>query len=117
MRFLLDECVAKASAIRLRMVGHDVKRVGTDVRIPNDSDILQYASKEHRLLVTHDQDFGELVFKKRLKAPSGIVLFRYEPSHPEEVARRLIIILASGLCQFEGSLTAVDEDRVRQRRI
>lgn len=117
MRLLLDECVAKASAIRLRMVGHDVLRVGTEIRIPSDTDILRFATREERLLITHDQDFGELVFKRRLKAPTGVVLFRYEPSHPEEVARRMILIMASGMHRFEHALTVVDESRVRQRRI
>lgn len=115
MKFLLDECVAKASALRLRMIGHDVVLVGTDVRIPNDVDVLSFATKEARVLITHDQDFGELVFNKRIKAPHGVVLFRYEPSHQEEVAKRLITILRSGLYEFAENLTAVDENKIRQR--
>ena len=115
MKFLLDECVAKASAMRLRMIGHDVVRVGSDIRIPNDDDILVLATSEERVLITHDQDFGELVFKKRMRAPFGVVLFRYEPSHPEDVAKRLVLILRSGLYEFKNNLTAVDEDKVRQR--
>jgi predicted nuclease of predicted toxin-antitoxin system len=116
MRFLLDECVAKASAIRLRMLGHDVVRVGTDIRIPEDEDILALASSEQRVLVTHDQDFGDLVFLKRQSAPHGIVLFRYEPPNPEEVARRLQTIIGSGLYEFRAHMTVVDESKVRQRK-
>lgn len=116
MRFLVDECVAKASAIRLRMLGHDVVRIGTDIHIPDDVDILALATKEQRILITHDQDFGELVFLKKLRSPHGIVLFRYEPPNPEEVAKRLQTIIASGLCEFADHLTAVDESKVRQRR-
>lgn len=116
MRMLVDECVAKASAIRLRMLGHDVVRIGTDVRIPEDADILAFATEERRVLITHDQDFGELVFVKRIRSPHGIVLFRYEPPHPEEVAKRMQTIIASGLYEFADHLTAVDESKVRQRR-
>ena len=115
MKFLLDECVAKASAIRLRMLGHDVVRIGSDHQIADDRDILAFASKERRVLITHDQDFGELVFEKGIKAPHGVVLFRYEPSAPEEVARRMQAILRSGLIEFNGYFTAVDEHKVRQR--
>lgn len=116
MRFLVDECVAKASAIRLRMLGHDVIRVGTDIRIPDDADILSLATSEERILVTHDQDFGDLVFLKRHRAPHGIVLFRYEPAMPDEVARRLQTIITSGLHEFGGHMTVVDEGKVRQRK-
>ena len=116
MKFLVDECVAKASAVRLRMLGHDVVRVGTDIRIPDDEDILALAASEERVLVTHDQDLGDLVFLKRHRAPHGIVLFRYEPQTPEEVAKRLQTIIASGLYEFRGHMTAVDESKVRQRK-
>lgn len=116
MRFLVDECVAKASAIRLRMLGHDVVRVGTDIRIPDDEDILALATTQERVLITHDQDFGDLVFLKRHRSPHGIVLFRYEPPNPEEVARRLQTIIASGLYEFSAHMTVVDESKVRQRR-
>lgn len=115
MKFPIDECVAKASAIRLRMLGHDVVRIGTDVRIADDVDVLALATKEQRILITHDQDFGEIVFLKRLRSPYGIVLFRYEPAHPEEVAKRMQTITASGLYEFADHLTAVDESKVRQR--
>ncbi|MBS1937133.1 MAG: DUF5615 family PIN-like protein [Bacteroidetes bacterium] len=115
MRFLVDECVAKSSAIRLRMLGHDVVRIGTDIRIAEDVDILALATSEMRTVITHDQDFGELAFKREHRAPHGIVLFRYEPPTPEEVANRLSVIIRSGIYRFEGYLTAVDEGKVRQR--
>ena len=100
----------------MRMLGHDVVRVGTDIRISDDEDILAFATLEQRVLITHDQDFGDLVFFKRQHSPYGIVLFRYEPPHPEEVARRLQTIIASGLYEFAHHLTAVDETKVRQRK-
>lgn len=97
------------------MVGYDILRVGTDVRIPADADILAFATSEKRILITHDQDFGELVFNKGLPAPYGVVVFRYEPASPDEVAKRLMIMLRSGLYTFAGFITAVDEGKVRQR--
>jgi len=50
MKFLVDECVAKTSALHLRMLGHDVLRVGTDLRIPDDTDILAFATAQERIL-------------------------------------------------------------------
>lgn len=117
MEFLLDESVSKASLVRLRMLGYDVVRVGTDVRIALDADILREATKTGRVLVTLDQDFGELVFKRGMGSRSGIVLFRYDPDDPEEVAKRIHSLVASGLIDFAGHLTAVDAVKVRQRKI
>lgn len=115
MKFLVDECVAKSSALHLRMLGHDVLRAGTDLRIPHDTEILAFATAHERILITHDQDFGELLFNKKQRAPHGVIVFRYEPATPVEVAKRLVVILRSGLYKFEGYLTAVDEGKVRQR--
>lgn len=117
LRFLLDESVSKTSAIRLRMLGHDVVRVGTDVRIPEDEDILALAVKEKRILVTHDQDFGMLVFERKRLVGEGVVLFRYESEDPEEVGKRLGHIIRSGVFIFGGRFTTVDEQKVRQREV
>ena len=117
LRFLLDESISKASSIRLRMLGHDVMRVGSEVRIPEDEDILAFAVKEKRILVTHDQDFGAIVFERKRLVGEGVVLFRYESVHAEEVGKRLGRIIRSGVYVFRGRFTTVDEHKVRQREV
>ncbi len=117
LRFLLDENVSKAAAVRLRMHGHDVVRIGTDIKIPDDEDILTYAVEQERIMVTHDQDFGALVFALERKVGQGVVLFRYESFDVEEVAKRLVRIVGSGVYQFAGRFTTVDEHKVRQRQV
>ena len=117
LQFLLDESVSKASATRLRMLGHDVVRIGTETRIAEDEDILAHAVAIGRILVTHDQDFGTLVFQRRRHPGEGIVLFRYESSDPEEVGKRLGRIIRSGVFVFRGRFTTVDEHKVRQREV
>jgi predicted nuclease of predicted toxin-antitoxin system len=99
------------------MIGHDVIRIGTDLNIPDDTDILALSVREQRILVTHDQDFGELVFLHNLPAAEGIIQFRYEAMDPEEVAKRLQLIIDSGLYSFKGNFTTVDEKKVRQRPV
>lgn len=117
LRFLLDESVSKASAVRLRMLGHNVVRIGSEVKIPADEDILAFAFKEERILVTHDQDFGMLVFERKRQVGEGVVLFRYESSDAEEVGKRLGRIVRSGVFVFQGRFTTVDEHKVRQREV
>ncbi len=45
MKFLFDESVSKASAVRMRMLGHDVKRIGSDLRLSDDAEILDLAAQ------------------------------------------------------------------------
>ncbi len=116
-RFLLDENVSKASGIRLRMQGHDVIRIGSDIKIADDEDILAFSKEQQRILVTHDQDFGNLIFEKRMSIGEGVVLFRYESSDPEDVAKRMARIIGSGVFQFHLRFTTVDEHKVRQREV
>ncbi|MCU0318741.1 MAG: DUF5615 family PIN-like protein [Flavobacteriales bacterium] len=99
------------------MLAHDVVRVGTEVRIPEDEDVLAFAVKEQRILITHDQDFGTLVFERKRRVGEGVVLFRYESADPEEVAKRLGRIIRSGVFVFQGRFTTVDEHKVRQREV
>ncbi len=115
MRFLIDENVSKASAVRLRMHGHEVIRIGTDRKSLLDPEIIRLAIEEYRIIITHDQDFGELVFKQGHKPPEGVILFRYEPVVVDEVGKRVELMVRSGLYVFAGHLTAVDESRIRQR--
>lgn len=117
LRFLLDENVSKASAVRLRMQGHDVIRIGSDMKIADDEDILAFSKEQQRILVTHDQDFGDLIFEQGQPIGEGVVLFRYESSDPEDVAKRLARIIRSGVFQFHLRFTTVDEHKVRQREV
>jgi hypothetical protein len=60
LRFLLDEDTEQQLASKLSKAGHDVERVvsvstlgaGTD-----DSEILDYASRADRIILTHDKDY------------------------------------------------------------
>ncbi len=57
LRFLLDEDTERDVAEKLRHGGHDVERVveslGTGAK---DGDVLAYARRTDRILVTHDDD-------------------------------------------------------------
>lgn len=84
MKFLADANVEFRLVEWLRGQGHDVlwgaqlaPRLGDDV-------LLEIARSEDRVLLTHDLDFGELVFRQRL-ASSSVVLMRY--SVPEQDMR------------------------------
>jgi predicted nuclease of predicted toxin-antitoxin system len=77
MRWLVNENVSGSVIRALRDRGHDVLSVKESLCGSADPDILATAQAEHRVLVTHDKDFGELAFRSGLPANSGVVLISY----------------------------------------
>lgn len=76
MKFLLDENVDFPLAGFLKDLGHDVTAVAHGYpHALKDTEILAIANQEERVIVTNDQDFGELVFRRGLPH-QGVVLFR-----------------------------------------
>ncbi len=60
MKILLDTFVWGGAYKELKDAGYDVVWVGNWPEDPGDEEILEYAYKEGRILVTLDKDFGEL---------------------------------------------------------
>lgn len=119
MRFLLDECVSPLVKQQLVGSGHDVLHVH-DVGLTSapDSEVLEAAAAERRVVVTMDTDFGALVAHSGSRLPS-VVLFR------GEVTRRphaQAVMLLANLDQVahdldEGAVVVIGDDRVRVRRL
>jgi len=79
MRFLLDQS-ADARLIRyLRERGHHATRIGTEhAGGLTDDVVLALAYSEHRILITDDRDFGDLVFRQR-QPHLGVIYLRLGP--------------------------------------
>jgi predicted nuclease of predicted toxin-antitoxin system len=60
VKLLLDACVWGGSKFALAALGHDVIWAGDWPEDPGDDAILAMANAEGRVLVTLDNDFGEL---------------------------------------------------------
>jgi predicted nuclease of predicted toxin-antitoxin system len=67
VKLLLDACVWGGACEELRVAGHDVIWVGDWPKDPGDEEIMAWALRRKRVLVTLDKDFGELsiVYKKK----------------------------------------------------
>ena len=61
MRFLADENVSRLVAERLQAANFDVMAIGATNPGASDNDVLATASRQGRILITEDRDFGELV--------------------------------------------------------
>ena len=112
MRLLGNENFPSEAVDLLRSRGHDVFWVRTDAPGSNDQEVLARAVAEERILMTFDKDFGELAFRARLPASSGIVLFRISPTSAARVAQVALAVLESRT-DWAGHFSVVEENRVR----
>jgi len=112
MRLLANENFPGDAVTALREAGHDVAWVRTDAPGSNDQGVLARAQAEDRILVTFDKDFGELAFRTRLPATSGIILFRITSPSADAVARVAVQALASR-ADWAGHFAVVEDDRIR----
>jgi predicted nuclease of predicted toxin-antitoxin system len=75
-RYLANENFPAVMVRALRSAGDDVLYAAEELAAAPDPHILQAALQQDRVVLTFDQDFGELVFHHREPPPPGIVLFR-----------------------------------------
>ena len=113
MKLLRDENVPVASTYILRQQGYELESVSETMFGSADSAILRKAAIEQSLILTHDRDYGELLYKHQLPKPLGIVYPKQQPLTPTESAE-LFLKLTIPIVGFH---TTVERDRVRQRPI
>jgi len=113
MRVLLDSCVWAGVRNSLLAAGHDVVWTGDWAEDPGDEEILAFAYREDRALVTLDKDFGRLLFLQgRLHA--GIVRpVGLSTSQQVQVSLQMLSLYERELAR--GAIITARSDRVRIR--
>lgn len=114
MRIIVNENVSGGVIRALRDRGHDVLSVMESMRSESDEAVLARAQAEHRVVVTHDKDFGELAFRHGLPASCGVVLLRLSGTDPQSDNRRAVDALESR-SDWEGHFAVIEEHRIRIR--
>lgn len=115
-RFLVDESTGKRLCEGLIDKGFDAVYVGDIMRGSKDEDVLAYAEKEDRILITNDKDFGELVF--RLRRPvNGVILLRLKKDNPSTRAKYLFALLQKLKTELSGGFIVLTEKGYRIRKI
>jgi predicted nuclease of predicted toxin-antitoxin system len=114
VNLLADENFPLLAVEALRDAGHDVLWARADMAGEADDVILQRARSENRVVVTLDEDFGELAFRHGLPATCGIILVRLHNQSPEHIQSRVLETLAER-ATWAGHLVIVEEHRVRVR--
>ena len=114
MRFLADENVSRLVVARLRAAGLDVTAIGETSSGALDNDVLATASREGRILITEDRDFGELVVRQQLGA-HGIVLLELDRLSNVGEADLVATVISMNADKLPGNLLVIEPGRVRVR--
>ena len=118
MRFLADMAISLSTVAWLRDQGHDVTHLREEgLQRAEDSDVLEKARTEDRILLTLDLDFGYLMAISGQSLPS-MVIFRLGNESAEVVTQRLTDTLTVCISDLEqGAIATVSEDKIRVRHL
>jgi len=114
MKFLADENFPGPSVSLLRSKGFDVKWIAEVSPGITDIEVINLSNKEDRIVLTHDSDYGELIFKHDHKPKAGVIYFRlmsFTPTNPAEI---LLNVLNKDVI-FRYKLIVIDMNSIRER--
>ena len=114
MKLLADEGVDAAVVRALRSAGHDVCYVAESAPGATDQDVLDQANSEHRILLTADKDFGEIVFRLG-RLTTGLLLLRLPGLSSEMKVRTILEAVGTHSAEMERAFTVVSPGQLRIR--
>ncbi len=79
MKFLADENFTSAGVQALCDAGLDVAYIAEDSPSIKDWQVMETAIENSRTILTHDRDYGELMFKYGYRTPAGVIYFGTNP--------------------------------------
>ena len=112
MRFLADESCDFTIVRALRAAGHDVIAVAEIAPRSVDSDVIDLAVKEGRILLTEDKDFGTLVFAQGVKS-TGVFLLRFPVFARKAIADDIVQLVEERGEKLLGRFVTIQPGRVR----
>jgi predicted nuclease of predicted toxin-antitoxin system len=114
MRFLANENFPGDAVTALVAARHDVVWIRIAAPGSKDEDILAWAVREHRVLLTFDKDFGELAWRVGLPASCGVVLFRL-PMPPAAQVGAGLAARIDERTDWAGHFSVIEPGRIRMR--
>ncbi len=98
------------------MQGYDALYVGDVFKGAKDVQVLEKAEIDNRILITNDKDFGELIFKRKMRS-GGVVLLRLEDDYPDSRVKHVLRLLNNFSDKIAGNFVIVSENKVRIKKI
>jgi len=116
--FLANMNISPITVEALRNHGWDIIRVSEVMdEKSKDIDVLVYAQKQNKVVITQDLDFSQILALRGYAKPSLINL-RFENARPDFVTARIIDVVASMEKELEeGVVVTVDETSARYKNL
>ena len=114
LRFLADESCDFAVVRVLRREGYDVYAVSEVMQRSDDRKLIDQASREQRILLTEDKDFGWLVYVSHADS-AGVILIRYPGNARQELAQTIKHLVREQGSALMGSFVVVQPGHTRIR--
>ena len=112
MRFLADESCDFIVVKALRAAGHDVLIVSEIAPRAEDSEVIELALKEKRILLTEDKDFGQLVYAHGQKT-LGVIFLRFPFSARQQISGEVSNLVKQKGESLVGCFVTVQPGRIR----
>jgi predicted nuclease of predicted toxin-antitoxin system len=112
VNFVADVNIEKLIVDTLRKQGHDVKWITEVNMCMTDAEILKISSDEKRILLTNDKDFGEIVFRQKMKT-SGVILFRVKEQDEDLKLHLMLQLLKNHGDKIENHFIVLAKDKFR----
>jgi predicted nuclease of predicted toxin-antitoxin system len=116
MRFLADENFPRAAVMALEAAAREIVWLGIAAPGTNDAEVLAWAVREERILLTFDKDFGELVGRSAPPSACGVILFRL-PMPKSDAIGSVLANLIMTRDDWAGHFSVIEPGRIRMRRI
>ena len=117
-RVLLDQGLPRSAALILRKIGWDIIHTGeVGMATASDQEILLFAEKENRVIVTLDADFHSILAVTNAEQPS-VVRLRREGLKGPDLARMIEMVwenIEDAL--VDGAMVTVTETSIRMRSL
>lgn len=115
LRFLADESCDFAVVRALRAEDYDVLAISEVSHRSDDRELIELASREKRILLTEDKDFGWLVYVNRAES-AGVILIRFPGNVRQTLGQSITQIVRKQGEQLIGAFVVMQPGHVRISR-
>lgn len=114
LRFLADESCDYGVVRALRTAGYDVFAVSDVITRSDDRDLIELASRENRILLTEDKDFGWFVFVSSA-SPASVILMRFPGNIRDTLSQAVVKLVREQGEQLLDSFAVIQPGYIRIR--
>jgi predicted nuclease of predicted toxin-antitoxin system len=115
MNLLANENIPFLTIKKLRTQGYDVFSISENMAGITDSEVLNLAREQNRIIITFDRDYGELIFLKKLPCPPAVIYLHFVPQSPDDAFEMIEEVLKNDKNDVLNHFVTVNRQYLRKR--